>query len=189
MNAALTLLLVQGALGAFDTLWYHEWTQRLPARAGAGRELRLHAARDFAYAVVFGSLGWAAWEGWLAWLLAAILLGEILITLGDFVEEDRTRRLPAGERVMHTVMAIVYGAFLANLIPQMIDWAGRPTRLAAVSFGAVSWLMTAMAGGVFLSGVRDLWASFDLRSAASRGDNLTFLPSPSTTCPAPPAAP
>ena len=72
MDVALGLLLAQGALGAFDTLWYHEWMQRLPARATARRELRLHAARDFAYAVVFGSLAWVVWRGWFVWVLVAV---------------------------------------------------------------------------------------------------------------------
>ena len=31
MNTVLWLLAVQGALGAFDTLYYHEWRARLPA--------------------------------------------------------------------------------------------------------------------------------------------------------------
>jgi hypothetical protein len=45
---ALWLLALQGALGAFDTLYYHEWRARLPAGGDSTRdELRLHAARDF----------------------------------------------------------------------------------------------------------------------------------------------
>ena len=49
-------------------------------------------------------------------MLFALLLAEISITLWDFIEEDNIRRLPAGERAMHAVMGIVYGAFLASLI-------------------------------------------------------------------------
>jgi len=59
MSTALWLLAVQGALGALDTLYYHEWRLRLPETKSARRELRLHASRDFAYAIVFGSLAWA----------------------------------------------------------------------------------------------------------------------------------
>jgi len=160
MDTALTLLIVQGVLGTFDTFWYHEWKQRLPARPMASLELRLHASRDFAYAVVFASLAWSQWHGWLAWLFAAILAFEILITLWDFIEEDLRRPLPPGERVMHTIMAIVYGAFLANLVPQLVRWSSYPTEFATANYGAVSWLLTVMAVGVFLSGVRDLVASF-----------------------------
>jgi len=159
MDVALSLLLIQGALGAFDTLWYHELRQRLPARPGARLELRLHASRDFAYAGVFGSLAWAEWRGALAWVLATVLLLEVVITLWDFIEEDRSRTLPAGERIMHTVMAIVYGAFLANLVPQLLAWSKTPTEFAPANYGAISWLMTLMAAGVLASGLRDVVAS------------------------------
>jgi hypothetical protein len=159
MNAALYLLMTQGVLGAFDTLYYHEWLQRLPGRESGRLELRLHAARDFAYTALFAGLAWFTWEGLIVWALAAVLLAEIVITLWDFIEEDAQRPLPAGERVMHSLMAIIYGAFLANLLPQMVAWAGRPTALVPTSYGLVSWLMTLMSVGVFLSGVRDLLAS------------------------------
>ena len=40
MTAALCLLAIQGVIGAFDTLYYHEWRARLPARGrGAAAEL------------------------------------------------------------------------------------------------------------------------------------------------------
>ena len=156
MNAALTLLLVQGVLGAFDTLWYHEWQQRLATRATGRRELLLHASRDFAYGLLFGSLAWVTWNGAWAWVLAVLLLCEIVITLCDFVEEDLHRPLPPGERVMHTILAIVYGAFLANLVPQMVAWSNQPTGFAAADYGGLSWLLTLMAVGVVGSGIRDL---------------------------------
>jgi len=162
MNAALTLLLVQGALGAFDTLWYHEWQQRLPTRATGRRELLLHASRDFAYGLLFGSLAWVSWNGYWTLVLAALLLCEIVITLFDFIEEDLHRPLPPGERVMHTIMAIVYGAFLANLLPQLAGWAQQPTGFAAADYGPISWLLTLMAIGVVGSGIRDFQASLRL---------------------------
>lgn len=159
MTAAITLLLIQGAMGALDTFIYHEFLQRLPVRAKARLELRLHALRDFAYAIVFGSLAWVEWRGAMAWVFVGILLFEIFITLWDFIEEDLTRPLPAGERVMHTLMAIIYGAFLANLTPQLWKWSQESTGFASVNYGAVSWLMSLMAVGVFVSGVRDWIAS------------------------------
>jgi hypothetical protein len=160
MTAALTLLIVQGVLGALDTLWYHEIDQRLPSRPNAARELRLHAARDFAYAALFAALAWAQWHGLFAALLAALLLAEIVITLCDFIEEDRHRPLPPGERVMHTVLAIIYGAFLASLVPEMWSWWQAPTGIVTAGYGRRSWLLTAMSAGVFAWGVRDMAASF-----------------------------
>ena len=103
MTTALTLLSVLGLLGAFDTLYYHEWKLRLPSRPHARQELALHASRDFVYALLFGTIAWLDWNGALAWLCGALLLAEIALTLADFIEEDRTRKLPPGERAGHAI--------------------------------------------------------------------------------------
>jgi len=92
-------------------------------------------------------------------LLCALLLAEIGITLWDFIEEDKIRRLPAGERAMHAIMGIVYGAFLAFLIPQMITWAALATGFGPSYHGFPAWMLLFLAAGVFVSGVRDLIAS------------------------------
>ncbi|HEX9668341.1 MAG TPA: hypothetical protein VGC93_02545, partial [Thermoanaerobaculia bacterium] len=61
MKTALWMLALQGVIGAFDTVYYHEWRARLPARGREmAAELRLHAARDVFYAVLFGTLPWLA---------------------------------------------------------------------------------------------------------------------------------
>lgn len=159
MRTAIWLLLVQASLGAFDTLYYHEYKLKLPSGVHTGLELRLHAARDFAYAIIIGSLGFVTWNGVLAWVLLGLLLGEIVITLWDFIEEDRIRRLPAGERAMHAIMGIVYGAFLAFLLPEMSRWAALDTGFGASYHGFPAWLLLGLAAGVFVSGVRDLAAS------------------------------
>ncbi len=165
MIRALQVLLVLGAMGALDTFYYHEWKLHLPENPTARRELRLHASRDFAYAIVFGSLAWTTWNGLLVWPLACILLFEIVVTLTDFIEEDRTRKLPAGERVMHAVMGIAYGIFLALLYPQATGWLRLESGFGAANYGLLSWVLTVFATGVFTSGVRDLRAS---RSASLR---------------------
>jgi len=159
MTIAIWLLMVQAILGAFDTLYYHEYRLRLPAGLGTATELRLHATRDFAYAVIIGSLGWLTWLGALAWVLAAILLLEIVISLWDFIEEDRIRKLPPGERAMHAVMGIVYGAFLAKLIPELWSWSREPTGFGTAYHGFPAWVLSVIAAGVFVSGIRDLAAS------------------------------
>lgn len=155
MLTALWLLLSQGALGAFDTLYYHEYKLRLPAQPHARHELQLHAFRDFAYALLFGTIGWLTWNGLFAWLFLLLLLTEIAITLADFLEEDRIRKLPPGERVMHAVMGIVYGLFLAYLLPNVFRWMHQPTGFGRTHYGLLSWGLTLMAGGVLVSGVRD----------------------------------
>ena len=173
MTTALWLLAVQGAIGAFDTLYYHEWRARLPALPGARPELRLHALRALVYAVLFAALPRVEWRGAWAYALGALLAAEIVITLRDFVIEDDVRRVLggvfAGERVTHALMAIIYGAMLANLIPSLIEWGQEPTALAphteAVPAG-LTWLLTLMSVGVTASGVRDAYAAMGLPGGA-----------------------
>ena len=156
MVTALCLLLAQGALGAFDTLYYHEYKLRLPAQPHARHELQLHAFRDFVYALLFGTIGWVTWNGLLAYVFLSLLVTEILITLADFLEEDRIRKLPPGERVMHALMGILYGLFLAYLLPNVVSWTRQPTGFGPANYGLLSPLLTLMAGGVLASGIRDL---------------------------------
>jgi len=170
MTVALWLLAIQGAIGAFDTLYYHEWRARLPARGPhAAPELKLHAARDFLYAVLFSTLPWMAWQG--AWLpvLVAVLVAEIVLTLADFVVEITVRKpigdVYAGERVTHAVMGILYGAVVANLIPVLLTWRSLPTALVLAPPAIpelLRWGLLVMAAGVFLSGARDLYAALGL---------------------------
>jgi phosphatidylglycerophosphate synthase len=166
---ALWLLAIQGAFGAFDTIYYHEWRARLPALPGARPELRLHALRALIYAVLFALLPRFEWHGAWAYLLAALLAAEVCITLRDFVVEDRVRQVLggvfAGERVTHALMAIIYGAMLANLLPALDVWRREATALVPHAGGVPSelvWLLTLMAVGVALSGARDAYAALGL---------------------------
>ena len=170
MTAALWLLAIQGLIGAFDTVYYHEWRARLPARGRqVASELKLHAARDFFYALLFATLPWIAWHGAWVLVLVGVFVAEIVLTLVDFVVEVAVRKqlgdVYPGERVTHAVMGILYGAMIANLIPVLMTWSARPTGLvvewAAVPV-VVQWLLFVMAAGVFLSGVRDLYAALEL---------------------------
>ena len=174
MTVALWLLAIQGAFGAFDTLYYHEWRARLPARgAQCASELRLHAARDVFYAVLFGTLPWLAWHGAWAWALIGVLVAEIVLTLTDFVVESIVRKplgdVYAGERVTHAVMGILYGAMIASLIPVLIEWLRQPTGLVIASPDVpdvVRWTLMVMAAGVLVSGVRDAYAALGLPHGA-----------------------
>lgn len=170
MTVALWLLMLQGLIGAFDTFYYHEWKARLPARgANAGPELKLHAGRDFLYAILFSSLPLIAWQGWWVIVLSGVILGEIVLTLWDFVVEKVVRKglgdVFAGERVTHATMGIVYGGMLAFLVPTLISWWHLPTGLRYASLSipeTLRWGLVAMGLGVFVSGVRDLYAAFGL---------------------------
>jgi hypothetical protein len=167
MKAAIWILMVQALLGAFDTLYYHEYKLRLAHGDHTGLELKLHATRDFAYAIIIASLGFLTWNGWLAYVLFALLLAEICITLWDFIEEDKIRKLPPGERAAHAIMGIVYGAFLAYLLPEMSNWSQLPTGFGKAYHGFPAWVLAIVAAGVFFSGVRDLISSFGRPSSAN----------------------
>ena len=173
MAPVLWLLLLQGTIGAFDTLYYHEWRARLVVDTSrTAPELRLHALRDFLYAILFGTLPWLDWNGYLVVGLATILGAEVVITLRDFVVEKIVRKplgdVYAGERVTHAVMGIVYGAMIAQLVPVLRQWWTVPTGFTVretVVPGWLTWTVSLMAIGVFLSGIRDLYATLGLPNA------------------------
>ena len=123
MTTTLTLFVVLACLGAFDTLYYHEWRAGLPAMGPLARsELQLHSLRDFVYAVIFSTLPWVAWQGRYVLPLIVLLVVEIILTLWDFVVADWIRKplggVYPGERVMHGIMGIVYG-------PRSLTWPPR----------------------------------------------------------------
>lgn len=171
MNRALLLLLIQGLLGAFDTIYYHEWRAALPARGPSVRlELQLHSMRSFIYALIYISFPSIAWRG--LWVIAPLLmlLTEIVITLIDFTIEADSRRslggLYPGERITHALIAMIYGAMLAFLIPLLRESGHLPTGLALISHDEVSLslrrIFSIMAAGALLSAVRDLCAAYGL---------------------------
>lgn len=158
MNAVFTVLTLQALLGAFDNLWHHELEAKLPQRVWARRELQLHAAREAIYAILFAGLAWFEWHGLFAGLLALLLVTELFITLADFLEEDRTRRLPPFERLLHTVLTISYGLLLGLLAPQLLTWSARPSALQPVQYGALSWMFSLFSLGVGAWAVRNALA-------------------------------
>ena len=154
-----TLILLQMAMGAFDTIYHHELTERLPWRASQRRELVLHAVRNLLYAAVFIMIGWYETHGAWAILLMAILGVEVVITLADFVEEDLSRALPASERITHTLLALNYGAILCLLVPRLLQWSHDATRLQPAFHGVWSILTAIAATGVMIWGLRDYFAA------------------------------
>ena len=75
-------------------------------------------------------------------LVMAVLVVEVFITLADFIEEDMSRKLPASERVNHTLLAINYGAILVLAVPVLIALGGRAApRSSSSTHGYWSALM------------------------------------------------
>jgi hypothetical protein len=168
MAEVLWLLAVLGLLGGFDTVYFHEIRGQLPAHLpGLQPELVLHSARSLIYAAVFGTLPWISWLGGWAAAFAILLLCEIAITLADFIIEDQVRKpmggLLPGERATHTIMAIVYGAILANLIPVLRRWWNMPSGMVIHPAPIPQWLrlaLTALAIGTLISATRDAYAVY-----------------------------
>src|SRR5262249_5660079 len=173
-----SLITLQIIMGASDTLYHHELTERLAWRPSQQHELRLHAVRNLLYAALFLLLGWTETRGIFAMLVIAVLVAEVVVTLMDFVEEDMSRKLPASERINHTLLAVNYGAILALLVPVLLGWAGSATALVPVSYGAWSIVATVAAIGVALFGLRDLAAAARARRlvSAKPGDLMAALP-------------
>ena len=153
------LIAIQVVMGVFDTFYHHELTERLAWRPSQRYELQLHSLRNVLYALLFLVLGWLEVHGILAMLIIAVLAAEIVITLMDFVEEDMSRKLPASERINHTLLAINYGAILVLLLPVLIDWATQPTGVKSAYTGWLSLIAAAAAVGAALCGLRDFTAS------------------------------
>jgi hypothetical protein len=164
-----SLIALQIVMGAFDTFYHHELTERLAWRPSQRYELQLHSLRNLLYALLFLVLGWLEVYGFLAMLVILLLAVEIVITLMDFVEEDLSRKLPASERINHTLLAINYGAILILLLPVLGEWAARPSGIAPAYAGPLSLAATACAVGAGLFGIRDF-------AAAKRLGRMTSVP-------------
>lgn len=164
MNAVFSVMFFQVLMGAFDTFWHHELSARLPQRGSARRELELHAVREAIYGFLFVAFAWVQWHG--AWVVvpAVLLVVEVAITCADFLEEDRSRRLPPTERVLHTLLAVSYGVLLGLLAPVFAGWAALPTGLRFADHGAVSWFFTLAGFAVLAWGVRDALAVRQLQA-------------------------
>lgn len=168
MSTALWLLVAQGILGGIDNIWNHECRAKLPSSPRARRELQLHAARGLIYGPVFLVFAWAELRGLHAVTLLAVLAIELIITLADFVEEDRSRTLSPQERVLHGLLTLNYGAFLGLILPALLAQAAMPSGVARADHGWISWLLTLYAIGSSGFGVRDAWAAHRLGRSARR---------------------
>jgi hypothetical protein len=153
------LVALQLAMGLFDIVYHHELTERLAWRPSQRIELVLHGARNLIYAILFLTLGLFEVRGVWAMLLIALLAVEVLVTTIDFVEEDLSRKLPATERIAHTLLAINYGAILTLLVPVLVGWAAEPIAATPVWYGIGSVLACVATVGVIVFGLRDFHAA------------------------------
>ncbi len=180
ISVVIGLLIFQGMLGAFDTIYHHELRAALPQQTSTALELRIHAIRSVLYGVVFAGLAWFVWGGVWLLVLGGIVLIEIALTFWDFIVEDRTRLLPGSERVLHTVLAISGGATFGILCLLAPAWWALPNGLHPVTHGWQSLVLSVFALGVTASGIRDALASRQAAFRQSHGRRFHFGRAPQT---------
>lgn len=163
INIAISLVALQIFMGLLDTLLHHEFRERLAWRENAATELRLHALRNIIYAVLFITFAWWMPKGVFAAIAIGLIALEVLITLWDFVEEDMTRKLPASERVLHTLLTLNYGAILLAVLPSLTALAVMPNNMEPVNHGVISAFLCLAALGVVIFAARDFFAARRIR--------------------------
>lgn len=98
--------------------------------------------------------------------IAALLVVDVAISIADFALERRSRAnlggLPSGEYVLHMVMAMLFGAFVALLAPNLAARLRLPADLVGNRYLAPGWVrltLAIFAIGVAASGFMDAVAS------------------------------
>jgi len=167
--AATWLLFVLGLLGAADVALFHMFAHGIRHHPGARKELVAHALRGPTYAALFVALPNLALEGGWFWGLLALLAFDLGISIADFAMEGESRRdlggLPPGEYVLHTMMAMLFGAMVASILFAAGNRAWLPARVAWEPVPVPDWLrilLGIMAVGVLASGIQDAVAAVRL---------------------------
>ncbi|SES95457.1 TIGR01777 family oxidoreductase [Thorsellia anophelis] len=158
-DLVITLLIIQALLGAFDTIYHHEIRVALPQKRSARLELFIHSIRSMLYGLFFFLIAHFSMHGNWVFLMITIILIEIGLTLWDFIVEDNSRKLPAIERILHTILAINGGAIFGLYFVTLAQWHNFSTEIVSINLGWRGWVLTLFAVGVSISGIRDLLAS------------------------------
>jgi uncharacterized protein len=162
------LLLAQGVMGGFDTLFNHELVEHLPRRPEARPEIGLHSMREAIWALLLAGLGWLEWHGAWALALALVVAAEIAVTALDEWTENRIRVLPQNERVLHVFLTLNLGLIVAALVSTLPHWHARPTALIVDYKGWISWALLALGASAGIWSLRDLVAWRKLSASARR---------------------
>ena len=169
MMAANYVLLALGILGGTDILLYHSVSHGIRSHAESRWELVTHAMRGPTYATLFLVIPNFETHGIFAIAVAALLVLDVAISIADFALERRSRAhlggLPSGEYVLHMMLAILFGAFVALAAPNLVDWARLPSALLATDALAAHWVRATLAifaVGVLSSGLMDALAAMRL---------------------------
>tara|TARA_R110002094_G_scaffold47961_17_gene59440 strand:- start:247 stop:795 length:549 start_codon:yes stop_codon:yes gene_type:complete len=172
LSVASYLLIAIGLLGALDIAVFHTRSHNLRSQPSARLELLTHSLRGPTYAVLFAVVpNFAAHGSWFLVMLL-VLVFDVGISVWDFSVERRSRAplggLPTGEYVLHSIIAMLFGAFVACYCVGAADWLKQDT--AWVYEPNVPWpvqaMLAAMAVGVLVSGIQDALAVVKLGRGA-----------------------
>lgn len=176
MIAATWVLFVLGLLGATDIVLYHTLSHGIRKHADCRGELLVHAFRGPTYALLFGVVPNFRLHGLWMWALCALLLFDLWLSLWDFAVERRSRArlggLPTGEYILHVVLGILYGAFVALVLEATVASLWLPTAIAYEPVAVpvlLRWNLLLMAAGVLVSGALDAAAWVRLREERAPG--------------------
>lgn len=171
MIAATYLLFLLGLLGAADILFYHSISHGIREHEDAQQELWIHSLRGPTYAILFVTIPNFQMQGAYFWALILLLAIDVAISIWDFAIEGESRRflggLPAGEYVLHMVMAMVFGAMASSVLYEAWEWARMPTQITyepAMVPRILRAIMALMAVCVLWSGIQDARAALRLRA-------------------------
>jgi len=170
MEVPTYLLFLLGLLGAADIALFHTVSHGIRQHQDSVGELITHALRGPTYATLFLLTPNFVLEGWWFLLLAGILVFDLGISIVDFwLEGDSRRRLgglPAGEYVLHILLAMLFGGFVVAVGYGAGHWFHAPTALryapAAVP-DLLRLVMGVMAVAVLYSGIQDGRAALRLQ--------------------------
>jgi hypothetical protein len=160
------LLVAQGVMGGFDTLFNHELLVGLPRRPEAHAEIGLHWIREGIYGLLFIGVAWFAWEGSLALVIAGLLAVLLVVDLRDELVENRIRVLPQNERAVHALLTVNMGVIIAVVAVTVHAWSGAPTGLAPADHGLATWILSALGAASLGWSMRDFMAWRRLRRAS-----------------------
>lgn len=132
---ALIFLIIHGLLGGIDVVINHEIKEHLPDNPELRTEVFLHSLREASFAIIFLSLAWFQWKGVWVYFIAAVLLIEIIITSIDSLVEDRLRQLSPFERIIHIMLFINTGIYIALLAPALLEWHAQAGAISYIDHG------------------------------------------------------
>ena len=128
------LLFALGLLGATDIAIYHSVSHGIRDHPDSRHELIVHSLRGPTYAALVLLIPNVAMQGVFFWLLMGLFALDVVISLVDFALERHSREflggLPSGEYVLHTIIAMVFGALVTSVCYGVGEWGWMATRLA-----------------------------------------------------------